>query len=255
MRLVWFLYATMGVVWTKLALKDLSSMQVQEEAVAIATAFQVGVGLLLLNVSATTGLAEERARSSLDVLLSTPLSTFTILAGKWWGAFRLVGRVFVWPVLLAGLLVANGGSWFDYMLLLGLTLAYGAEITSLGLASATWFSRLGQAIAFCVSAYVVFSIGWVLLIVFTGRADRSMVAPLMGSPLAGTPITTVAVAEAGRNTSDNAHSAIVIGAILWTAISSAVAGVLFVATLATFDHCLGRMPEKRVEREALDVER
>ena len=39
------------------------------------SAFQVGLGLLLLCVSAATSLAEERVRGSLDVLLSTPMST------------------------------------------------------------------------------------------------------------------------------------------------------------------------------------
>ena len=61
--------------------------------------FQVAVGLLLLSVSAATSLAEERVRGSLDVLLSTPLSTRSILIGKWWGAFRLVPHVLVWPAI------------------------------------------------------------------------------------------------------------------------------------------------------------
>ena len=47
---------------------------------------QVSAGLLLLSVSAATSLAEERQRGSLDVLLATPLSTRSIVLGKWWGA-------------------------------------------------------------------------------------------------------------------------------------------------------------------------
>ena len=40
-------------------------------------------------------------------------------------------------------------------LLLGLVLAYGAAITSLGLAAATWVRRLGRAVALCVTSYVL----------------------------------------------------------------------------------------------------
>ena len=105
----------------------------------------------------------ERARS-LDILLCTPLSTFSILVGKWWGAFRLAPHVIFWPAVLAGLLVLKGGSWFAYFLLLALVLAYSAVIASLGLALATWMSRLGRAVAICVTICVVFSVGWMFLI-------------------------------------------------------------------------------------------
>ena len=77
----------------------------QGELIAAVSSVQVGIGLLLLSVSAATSLAEERARGSLDILLSTPLSTFSILVGKWWGAFRLAPHVIFWPALLAGILV------------------------------------------------------------------------------------------------------------------------------------------------------
>ena len=60
--------------------------------------------------------------------------------------------------------MVESGHWISYLLLLGLITAYCAVITSLGLALATWVSRLGRAVALCVSAYVVFSIGWVLLV-------------------------------------------------------------------------------------------
>ena len=46
---------------------------------------QTFFGMLLLSASAPTALAEERARGSLDVLLATPLSTRSIVVGKWLG--------------------------------------------------------------------------------------------------------------------------------------------------------------------------
>ena len=70
--------------------------------VALMCAFQVALGLLLLCVAAATGLAEERVRGTLDVLLSTPLKVRSILVGKWWGAFRSVRFVMIWAALIAG---------------------------------------------------------------------------------------------------------------------------------------------------------
>ena len=87
MRLVWMLYWAMGILWVFLALQTImSSPSTNREMIAITNVFQVAVGLLLLSVTATTSLVEERVRGSLDVLLSTPLQTRTILAGEMEGA-------------------------------------------------------------------------------------------------------------------------------------------------------------------------
>ena len=68
---------------------------------------------------------------SLDVLLATPPSTRSILVGKWLGSFRQVA-----PVLSgrpSGRLPRRRKRPFaQYLLLLGLILAYAAAITSLG---------------------------------------------------------------------------------------------------------------------------
>ena len=77
---------------------------------AVISGLQVAAGLLLLSVSAATSLAEERQRGSLDVLLATPLSTRSIVLGKWWGAFRGVPPLLVLPVLIAAALASHTGS-------------------------------------------------------------------------------------------------------------------------------------------------
>ena len=56
-------------------------------------------GLMIVSCLAPTSLAEERARGSLDVLMTTPLSTRSILCGKWLGTFRVV----LWLAVLPGL--------------------------------------------------------------------------------------------------------------------------------------------------------
>ena len=146
------------------SLKIVVASQANQEMIGIMTMFQVSLGLLLLSVNAATSLAEERIRGSLDIVLCTPLSTHSILAGKWWGSFLKARHVLAWPALLAGILVAESGRWFSYLLLLGLITGYREVITSLGLALATWISRLGRAVALTVFVCIVFWVGWIMLI-------------------------------------------------------------------------------------------
>jgi len=240
LRVVWFLYAALGVFWVLTALISISGPF--REAIATMTTFQVLVGLLLLSVSAATSLAEERVRGSLDVLLSTPLSTREILAGKWWGSFRLAPHVLLWPAVMGGLLLVDGGRVIGYLLLMGLTLAYAAGIASLGLAIATWVSRLSRAVTICVSVSVVFAIGWPILVMLCSSHDSFGLSLLMGSPLCGTPFATLMVAS-GDSFSDPNDWGIWLGAFFWMLIHGGAAIALFATTVATFDRCLGRMPE------------
>jgi ABC-type transport system involved in multi-copper enzyme maturation permease subunit len=242
LRVVWFLYSALGILWIVLSLKIATTTRGNDEMVGVMNMFQVSVGLLLLSVSAATSLAEERVRGSLDLLLSTPLSTSSILVGKWWGSFRQAAHVLVWPAVLASILVAKSGRWISYVLLLGLILAYCAVITSLGLAVATWVNRLGRAVAWCVSAYVVFSIGWVMIIALLFHNDQVGVPLVLGSPLYGTVFATFAVVPGPPPFPSNAYQ-VGIGAFFWIVIDGAVAVLLFTATLATFDRCLGRVSE------------
>ncbi len=106
---------------------------------------QASVGLLLLSVTAATSLAEERARGSLELLLTTPLSSRQIVFGKWIGAFRLVPLLplLPWLVIAAISYIDERSSWPVQILGFAYVLSVGAAITSLGLAMATWCSRLG----------------------------------------------------------------------------------------------------------------
>jgi ABC-type transport system involved in multi-copper enzyme maturation permease subunit len=244
LRFAWFLYTSLGLLWVVLAYVNMTgAVRGEPEMVGMMNMVQVSVGLLLLSVGAATSLAEERVRGSLDVLLCTPLSSRTILAGKWWGAFRKVLHVVIWPALTAGLLVLQDGRPGHYLLLLGLVLAYGAVITSLGLALATWVSRLGRAIALCVTAYVVFSIGWAVVVAILYEPDPFGLYLAMGSPLFGTVFGTFV-------TSSSVHmppstSAVEIGSamLVWIIVHSGIAAALFMAALASFDRCLGRVSE------------
>jgi hypothetical protein len=151
--------------------------------------------------------------------------------------------VILWPAVLAGILVLDGGSWFGYFLLLGLILAYNMAIASLGLALATWISRLGRAVAICVSVCVGFSLGWMFLIMSLFRPDHLGIPLIMGSPLYGTAAATSLVG-AGRNAVLGSNTgAAAIGVFIWILIHTTGAAILFVMTLATFNFCLGRISD------------
>ena len=125
---------------------------------------------------------------------------------------------------------------------LALLLAYSAMIVSMGLALATWQSRLGRAVASCVAGYVALSIGWpaVVLALLLGvfRSNDRVILPLvLGTPLYGTLFATLGLSGPHRMPGDAAD--IWVGAVVWVVIHGALAVLLFAATVATFDHSLG----------------
>ena len=122
---------------------------------------QVFAGLLILSVTAATSLAEERVRGSLDVLMTTPLSTRQIVWGKWLGTYRLVPALAVLPALVVlGGVGMNIEKWPMVGLIVAYVLCAGAVVTSLGLVMAMWCSRLGRAVALTVTIYVLIGVGW-----------------------------------------------------------------------------------------------
>ena len=154
-------------------------------------AMSVTFGLLLVSLAAPTALAEERSRGSLDVLMTTPLTTPAIVWGKWLGAYRIVPWLVIVPAIAALAEVATvpelltttrfaiPRATMEYHVTIldrlacvffgvALPLAQGAVVTSFGLLLATWFRRPGRAVAFCVSAYVLLAFGWVMLIEIGG---------------------------------------------------------------------------------------
>jgi ABC-type transport system involved in multi-copper enzyme maturation permease subunit len=220
----------------------------------------VTFGLLLFSVSAATSLAEERNRGSLDVLMTTPLSAFAIVQGKWWGTFRSVPLFAALPVLnLVVALVRPArqgllrsvriGSTEPDRAVVGVVIAavalliltYGAAITSLGLALATWSRRVGRASVGCTVAFVAMTVLPILVsaLVFGRRKEEWLLA---GSPFWAMAAISDVVARLSRFSYADAFMGSVV---LWSAIYGTIAVVLQVATLATFDRCLGRARQRR----------
>ncbi len=272
--IIWLVYGTSAIVFSVLAvLLGRGNNGLGREVAAMTNALQVAVGFLLLSVGAVTVLAEERVRGSLDVLLTTPLSTWSIVWGKWWGAFRRVPFLAVLPVALifwftlgndvstAALprgLVARGrplpyslGSEQFTMavtaaaLMGGFILGCGAAITSLGLAVATWIARFGRAIGLCVTVYVLGAVAWPILVGILsslfqtrGRGEEGM---MMASPFFGPGMMTDYFARSFVYLQDRE---ILTWGVVWVVVDFVAAVVLFLATLATFDRCLGRITKR-----------
>ena len=154
---------------------------------------QVAIGLLLLSVTTAAGLHEEPAHGSLDVLLATPLTSATIVWGKWRWAFRRVPLLALLPTVMTLLLSADG-RWAGPLLIMALILAQGAAVTSLGLALATWSRRAGRAPALCAIACLGLSVGLPVLIFFLfADAPRDDWFPfwiMMGSPVVSMTLLT-----------------------------------------------------------------
>ncbi len=224
-------------------------------------AWQVAIGLLLLSVSAATSLAEERDRGSLDVIMATPLSSREIVLGKWWGTFAMVPRLAIMPIWVAAGAAMITGSGLGLVLMFGMILAYAAAITSIGLAAATWIPRLGRVITVSVMAYMLVAVGWPLLIRVLPFLPAFRSNPwqppaeydglTLASPFFGIYATTEWACRWPYG--DNFYTYWGYGPplahddatwpLIWIGVYSAIAVILLLATLRTFDRCLGRVTE------------
>jgi ABC-type transport system involved in multi-copper enzyme maturation permease subunit len=216
---------------------------------------QVIFGLLMFSAIAPTALAEERQRGSLDVLMTTPLSTRSIVMGKWWGTYRLIPLIAIGPAIMA-VAMAYGPSrrvrgsfgmdpltgpqtFYGVTLMVTTLLAHGALLTSLGLFLATWIRRSSRAMAMSVTAYVLVAIAWPILYfsVIGGQAGRNSFAPVL-SPI------YVAGSLADLLALNIRFGGFLTSATVWDVLVFLAAMGLLELTVRTFDRCLGRMPER-----------
>jgi ABC-type transport system involved in multi-copper enzyme maturation permease subunit len=278
MRIIWTTYVVTTVVGVGTGIHE--SIQYGlggpsgSFAIIMAVHFQFLFGLLIMSSVAPTSLAEEQVRGSLDVLMTTPLSTRSILWGKWLGTYRLVLGLAVLPGL-ASVVVAclappvparfmvtgrptagvNSLGLVDRIaapcLIVGQMLSYGAAITSVGLALATWVRRLGRAIAINVLIFFFFAVGWPLLL-------DSFVSPVLGwlgrqireammliSPLIA-PIVTL---QGLLDTLWSDRWRMWLFAQGWCVVAAAFSAAVFWAAVKSFDRCMGRTPETSVSED------
>ena len=237
------------------------------------------IGLLLISTATAAVLAEERARGSLDVLMTTPVSTRSILWAKWRGAWRRIPRLAVWPLVLGTILTSVGKPTIVQVAIVYLVplliLAQGAALVSLGLALATWIKRTGQATAWTIALLMAAVVGWPILGSYlplvpqpvyqmvpgpAGSVTYQVVAPSpasigstvlnwclsLGSPACNVAMPLIVGLDNDMiSRSDGIDgAAFLILVVVWTVIYSLLALILFEATVRTFDRCLGRAPDR-----------
>jgi hypothetical protein len=147
------------------------------------------------------------------------------------------------PGLATAAVAWHHGHWSGVGLVTGLVVAYGAALTSLGLALATWVPRLGRAVGLCVAAHVGVTVGWVVFAILLTRGAPGLTGPGLASfsPFVGVVLATAQMQKARPSTSDWNE---VVGWVgFWTLADVALAAVLLKAVLMTFNRCLGRMDE------------
>jgi ABC-type transport system involved in multi-copper enzyme maturation permease subunit len=240
-RTVWCLYAvmTIGLSLTLMGITPGGGV-VRRQVASVGNGFQAGIGLLLLSVSAATVLAEERVRGNLDILLATPLSTRSIVWGKWWGTYRAVPVLAICPGVVAAVLSRDGGRWEGTVMIVGLFLAYGSAVTSLGLALATWVRRLDYAVALNVAMLGGVTFGWLFAVALM-EPRGGTIGLAAGSPIIGIMFPTVAM----NFFTSSEWESLVGWWCFWIAVYAAVAALLAWAVVKTFDRCLGRIPDPR----------
>jgi ABC-type transport system involved in multi-copper enzyme maturation permease subunit len=211
-------------------------------------------GLLILSATAATSMAEERQRGSLDLLAATPMSTSTIVLGKWLGTLRPAAILAIGPGIL-GIALATADrpgsppsppydvrSLENRLLIAGLLVAtiliHGALIASVGVAAATWIAREGRAIAASVAFAVMMGAGWPILV------GAVRVGGPRGDGFLGlSPI--VAAWGLAMNLVDNPYllTPFVGWIAFWDVECLAMTVGLLWLTARTFDGCLGRIAE------------
>jgi ABC-type transport system involved in multi-copper enzyme maturation permease subunit len=241
--------------------------------------FQVLFGMLMLAVTAPTALAEERVRGSLDVLLTTPLSTRSIVVAKWWGGFRRVLALLPLPLFTAVFLSASTPNppplpaWattvanypapaalttWDYLYAATFCpadfLASGALIVGVGLLLATWVRRLGRAVALSAVFYVLAGIVWVFLVELSfavvGWFLPNSVRDWFNDNfeiwqcVAGLSPVFGPLVSVNTNWQQSGHRGYYWAALgLVLLVKAAAAAFLLWLSIKTFDRCLGRVPE------------
>jgi ABC-2 family transporter protein len=239
---LWGLYVAGAVLFSLLAIAECWTAGARRTAwPGLFNGFQAAVGLGLLSLVAPTALADERARGSLPVLLSTPISTIGVVLGKWLACFRLVLCLAVLPTSVAVAHVHPPERWLGVPLVAALVLAQGAAVTSLGIALATWIPRLDRALILSAAASVLMTVAWIPLAFFLLGGSNLSLGVASASPFLSVALLTSEMARASAG-----NWPVRVGwALSWALCYSGIALALLWATLATFDRCMGRSPADR----------
>jgi hypothetical protein len=238
LRLLWGLYVAGAVLFSVMAVVECQSRGTKRTFWAGPyNGFQAAVGLGLLSLLTPAALAEERARGSLEVLLSTPLSTRSLVLSKWLAYYRAVPVLALLPAVVAIPHAIPFQRWLGVLLVFGMILAHGAAVTSLGLALATWISRIDRALILSASASVLVTVAWVPFVVLVCGGNDLSLGLACASPVLGVGVLTSEMARASSEMWPFRAGWVAF----WIFVYCGMALSLLWATLASFDRCLGRI--------------
>jgi ABC-type transport system involved in multi-copper enzyme maturation permease subunit len=176
-----------------------------------------------------------------DVLMTTPLSSRAIVLGKWWASFRAIPKLSVLPGVLALGFALKNGDGLEAIpfaaLIAAFVIAYGAVITSWGLALAVWQPRLERAVCFSVAAYLTATVIYPTIALKALELREEDFAVLWVSPFFGmfTPMAWK-IWRVG-----NPHPPAELAMSVWVILTLAFAYAILQITIASFDRRLGRM--------------
>jgi ABC-type transport system involved in multi-copper enzyme maturation permease subunit len=168
-RAIWLLYGAITVGLTALVFYEnsLSRGWAKINDIELINSIQISLGLLLVSIPAAAGLAEDRVNGTLAALLATPLTTRSIILGKWLGAYQTVPWLAIFPCLVLSYIAGVSAGPVEILLVFGLVLAYGAAVVSLGLYLATTIPNVGRAVAATMATYVLLCAGVALVLNFS----------------------------------------------------------------------------------------
>jgi hypothetical protein len=236
--LLWRCYVVGAVLFTAVAVWECATKGPQRTGWAsLFNGFQAAVGLLLLSVVTPAALAEDRARGSLEVLLSTPISTRSLVLSKWCAYYRAVPALALLPAVVA---VAHANAherWLGVVLVVALILAQGAAVTSLGIALATWVPRVDRALILSATISVMVTVAWIPLALVLFGASSVSLGLAAASPFLGVGLMTTSMAQASSSEWYERAG----WAAFWIVFFSGLGVGLLWGALASFDRCVGRI--------------
>jgi ABC-type transport system involved in multi-copper enzyme maturation permease subunit len=247
-RIVWLAYALLASLFTMVAVCERLSTTTRFLLPRLVNGFQVAAGLLLVSIAAATVLTEVQNPGALEVLLATPLSTRSIIWGKWWGTFRTVPVLSVLPLLVASAGALQTGQWLPVVLLFAMILGFGAALASFGLALATRLQRVGSALAWCVGTYVFITVVWVPLMMVLFRGHDEVICS--GSPFIAAAILTACGEEIPRQ---GDYGRALCWNLIWLAVYVMTALFLLRWTVRNFNRYCGRMDDRSRKRLSLNA--
>jgi len=236
-RGIWWLYAIVSTGFTWI------TVVFGLDIIPGVVAFMVAIGLLMVSVTSATSLAEERALGNLDVLMASPVSTREIVIAKWWGAFRIVPGLTILPGLLAFVAAGTQRGPLTALpfagLMVMLILAYGAMVTSVCLALATWQSRVSRAVGISVFVYLVAAVVYPAIVSMMLQAGPDdLYYYLWISPFYGVWMPLVRILWRKSVVFEGN-----VRPLVWIGLTFSAAYFILWTTIQTFDACLGRVPE------------